>query len=194
MSDAPHGNIRILATLVADQIAAGEVVERPASVAKELLENSIDAGATTIQLDIESGGVKRVRVFDNGSGMSPQDLPTAFIRHATSKISALEDLDDIHTCGFRGEALPAIASVSKLCIRTRAPRDKSPASSSAPRAASCALPRKPAVPWAPTSKCAICFSTRRRASSSSRPRAPRGDTAPRPWCGWPSCARTSPLK
>ncbi len=110
------GKINVLPFAVANLIAAGEVVDRPASVIKELMENAIDAGATRITVEIQNGGISFMRVSDNGCGMSAEDLPVAIRRHATSKIRSAEDLDGILTLGFRGEALAAIASVSKLRI------------------------------------------------------------------------------
>ena len=114
------GRIHLLSEHVANKIAAGEVVERPASVLKELLENSLDAGATRIKVQVEGGGKKLVQVTDNGCGMVRDDALLAFERHATSKIKDAEDLLKIHTLGFRGEALPSIASVSRLLLETRA--------------------------------------------------------------------------
>src|SRR5947199_2371141 len=115
------GRIHVLSEHVANKISAGEVVERPASVLKELLENSLDAGATRIKVQIEGGGKKLVLVSDNGCGMVRDDALLAFERHATSKIKNAEDLLNIDTLGFRGEALPSIASVSRLHLETRAP-------------------------------------------------------------------------
>jgi DNA mismatch repair protein MutL len=112
------GRIRVLSDQVANQIAAGEVVERPASVVKELLENALDAGATRIRLEIEGGGRKLIRIIDDGCGMVRDDAILAFERHATSKIRSAEDLLSISTLGFRGEALPSIASVSRLTLAT----------------------------------------------------------------------------
>jgi DNA mismatch repair protein MutL len=113
------GRIRILSDNVANKIAAGEVVERPASVVKELLENSLDAGSTEFRLDVEAGGRRLMRLADNGSGMLRDDALLAFERHATSKLSDAKDLLSIATLGFRGEALPSIASVSRLLLETR---------------------------------------------------------------------------
>ena len=110
-----------LSTHVANLIAAGEVVERPASVAKELLENAVDAGASKVTIEIRDGGMTFLRVTDNGCGMNAEDAKTAFLRHATSKLRTAEDLAAISTCGFRGEALAAIASVSRIDLLTKTP-------------------------------------------------------------------------
>src|SRR5438270_325679 len=115
------GRIHVLPEHVANKIAAGEVVERPASVVKELLENSLDAGSSRIKIQVGAGGKKFIQITDDGSGMVRDDALLAFERHATSKIKNAEDLLNISTLGFRGEALPSIASVSRLRLETRAP-------------------------------------------------------------------------
>ncbi len=119
------GRIHVLSENVANKIAAGEVVERPASVVKELLENSLDAGSTRIRVNVEAGGKKLIEIIDNGCGMVRDDALLAFERHATSKLKDAEDLLSVATLGFRGEALPSIASVSRLRLETRAADDES---------------------------------------------------------------------
>jgi DNA mismatch repair protein MutL len=117
------GRIRVLSDQVANQIAAGEVVDRPASVVKELLENSLDAGATRIRVEVEAGGRKLIRIADNGHGMNRDDALLAFERHATSKLRSADDLLSISTLGFRGEALPSIASVARVTLETATSED-----------------------------------------------------------------------
>ena len=117
MPDDPDQKIHLMDDVLASQVAAGEVVERPASVLKELVENSIDAGAHCIRVEVRRGGIALLKVTDDGCGMSRLDAELCLRRHATSKLRRAEDLFDIRQLGFRGEALPSIASVSRLTIR-----------------------------------------------------------------------------
>ena len=113
------GNIAVLDKATIDKIAAGEVVERPSSVVKELVENSIDAGASAITVEIKEGGISFIRITDNGSGIVKEDVPVAFLRHSTSKIRTMEDLLATTSLGFRGEALSSIAAVAQVELLTK---------------------------------------------------------------------------
>src|SRR5690554_5903002 len=115
--------IKVLPGHIANLIAAGEVVQRPSSVVKELIENAVDADAQNIQVIIKDSGRTLIQIIDDGCGMSPEDAKTAFLRHATSKIATKEDLNSIHTFGFRGEALASICSVAEVTLRTKRAED-----------------------------------------------------------------------
>ena len=116
-------SIQVLDQETINKIAAGEVIERPSSVVKELVENAIDAGATAVTIEIKDGGISFIRITDNGSGISKDDIPMAFLRHSTSKIKSIEDLMNVSSLGFRGEALSSIAAVSQVELITKTADD-----------------------------------------------------------------------
>ncbi len=163
--------IKILDPKTVSKIAAGEVVERPASVVKELVENALDAGASQITVETQGGGVTLIKVIDNGLGIPADEAELAFTRHATSKINALSDLEKIATLGFRGEALPSIAAMADVELTTRAASD---AAASYLRLANGEViqQEKRSRPRAPPSPCITCSATSRHGSNSSsrRPR------------------------
>ena len=148
--------IHVLEKQVAELIAAGEVVERPSSVIKELVENSIDSGASIVTVEIRRGGVTYIRVTDNGCGIAREDVATAFLRHATSKVREKDDLDAILTLGFRGEALASISAVSRVDLITRTAR------TIPPRAAATWRSKTRAAHLARPLRRATCFLTCRR--------------------------------
>ncbi len=165
------GRIRVLSDQVANQIAAGEVVDRPASVVKELLENALDAGANRIRVEVEAGGRKLIRIADDGHGMKRDDALLAFERHATSKLRSADELLSISTLGFRGEALPSIASVSRVTLETSTGEDGP--------ARTWRLPAAKFRTWtmalcraAPRSPCPISSSIRPHGANFSAPNRP----------------------
>ena len=165
--------VRQLSEGIVNRIAAGEVVERPASVVKELVENALDAGATRIEVLTDGGGRRLIRVSDDGAGMTRDDLALAIERHATSKLPD-DDLLDIRTLGFRGEALPSIGAVARLTITTR--------HASEPHAWAITVD---AGEKAPASRCTTCSMQRRRGSNSSRAIAARAKRFATLCAAWP---------
>ena len=176
--------IRQLGPLVVNKIAAGEVIERPASVVKELLENAVDAGSTRIDIDAEEGGADLVRVVDNGSGIAAEDLPLAFANHATSKLHDAADLFRVSTLGFRGEALASIGSIAgSPSSRGRPTSRRGPRSSAT--AGSCRRCGPRTARRGRASRSATCSTTCRCAASSCAGRRPRWATSARPSSAWP---------
>jgi DNA mismatch repair ATPase MutL len=168
--------IHLLSEQVANQIAAGEVIERPASVVKELVENALDAQAARVTLEIQAGGRSLIRVTDDGTGMSRDDALLCLERHATSKIQKAEDLAAIVTMGFRGEALPSIASVSRFTLTTRE-RDGGSPEGTQIIAEKSLKSRPPAARPAPVSRCGNCFSICLPAGNLCARRRPRRRTS-----------------
>ena len=172
------GRIRVLSDQVANQIAAGEVVDRPASVVKELLENALDAGANRIRIEVEAGGRKLIRIADDGQGMNRDDALLAFERHATSKLRTADELLSISTLGFRGEALPSIASVARVTLETSTAKTEQERVSRSP-AARFFTSKTRRCRAEPRSRSPIFSSTLRRAANFFAPNRLSCRTSPR---------------
>lgn len=186
--------IQVLPPQLANQIAAGEVVERPASVVGELVENSLDAGATRIDLDIERGGAKLIRIRDNGCGIQKDELALALAHHATSKIASLDDLEAIISLGFRGEALASISSVSRLTLTSRTAEQQEAWQAYAEGRDMDVTVKPAAHPVGTTLEVLDLFTTLPRAPGNScAPKKPNSTTSTRLFAAsrWP--ALTSPL-
>ena len=165
--------IRLLEPRLANQIAAGEVVERPSSVVKEAVENSLDAGATRIDIHVEAGGTRLLRIRDNGAGISEADMALSLARHATSKIDSIEDLEAVASLGFRGEALASMASVSRLVLTSNTDQHSAQGQQALCEGREMAVSVRPAPhPPAPPLRCAICFTTPPPGESFCAPRKP----------------------